>query len=123
MNEQELASKLRDLQRLWEETLRTKDPKRLAALYHPHGVITYRGTAYYGTEQITKFYEQFVKDIGDTQFEAHHDWTGQAGNGEYLFLKVSFFRTDKPGVKNTAEVIFKRAEDGSYLILHDQDDA
>uniref|UniRef100_A0A914BV33 DUF4440 domain-containing protein n=1 Tax=Acrobeloides nanus TaxID=290746 RepID=A0A914BV33_9BILA len=119
--QEEVNRILQKIQSGYEEAFATGDPVKVATFYDTHGVVinSTEDKAWHGRAEITKFYADFMKEesnlkmIGDENFEAN--------NGNYL-IQRGHYESDTPKghIRAPYEQIFKRQNDGSYLIIRDQ---
>ncbi|KAE9552610.1 hypothetical protein FO519_004158, partial [Halicephalobus sp. NKZ332] len=113
-----IDARLKEVQDHFAEVWGTGDPAKVADLYHPQAVMVHAGKkSIYGREAIIETFKELLASPSD--FSTVVDKNLEAGGGEYLIQKGRFLLTGQEG-EFPYEQIFKRQEDGSYLIYHDE---
>uniref|UniRef100_A0AC34G8T5 DUF4440 domain-containing protein n=1 Tax=Panagrolaimus sp. ES5 TaxID=591445 RepID=A0AC34G8T5_9BILA len=94
------------------------DAKGLAAFYHQDAVLIERGKSVaYGLEEIEKKYmEALQTPVG---FKLNFEITTPAAEGEYIIHRGTFVFDVQPDKPAPYAQIYKRSQNGQYLIIHD----
>ncbi|KAH7721004.1 hypothetical protein AAVH_11471 [Aphelenchoides avenae] len=108
---------LERVQRKFLDVFSSRDLEAIADLYHPAAVLTRSdGLCFYRRDGVIEDYKDFVNQV-DT-FELIPLYNGASPDGEYLFQRGTY-RVNNGGEKRY-EQIFKKADDGTYLLYHDE---
>ncbi|KAH7696261.1 hypothetical protein AAVH_36671 [Aphelenchoides avenae] len=117
--EQQATAILDRICKAFEEAHEKKDAKRMAQLYHPRATMIHVGVKCdYGREAIEKAYEQLWQQ-GIKGLKLHPESNHFTEDGEYVVQrgKMTF---EGATHKFRYETVAKKADDGAYLLYHDE---
>uniref|UniRef100_A0A914Q177 SnoaL-like domain-containing protein n=1 Tax=Panagrolaimus davidi TaxID=227884 RepID=A0A914Q177_9BILA len=118
LSQQEAEKIITKIQDNFHEKWTAADAKSLAAFYHPDAVLIEKGkSAAYGLEGIEKKYAEALKAPMD--FKLNFELTTPAADGEYIIHRGNFVFAALPDKPAPYAQIYKRTNDGQYLIIHD----
>ncbi|KAH7695612.1 hypothetical protein AAVH_37326, partial [Aphelenchoides avenae] len=95
--------------------------KFVTEFYHPHCTMVHRNVkCYYGHEGVIDFHEPWMgPNAPKMPFETRNEWWAATADGQYIVCKSVYFDPAKPDVTHPVEHVFKREEDGRYVIYHE----
>uniref|UniRef100_A0AC34FY84 DUF4440 domain-containing protein n=1 Tax=Panagrolaimus sp. ES5 TaxID=591445 RepID=A0AC34FY84_9BILA len=109
----------KELHNQFTKYCKESDAKGLTSLYHPDAVLVKKGKwVAYGHDEILKKNEEIVK-LSFSDFEVKEKPATATTDGEFVHYGGSFEHKSDSSKNGWYAQIFKRGQDGKYLIFHD----